>query len=237
MRSTVRATFDDQPPRFAQIPKRTGGVRRITVLGAADDAAYRRVVTRLAATIEKALGPEVLANRIASRPALTLRPWKPSWRGFLRARGDVARRGRVLLRADVKECYPSIGPRTVERTLDRLGAERVDVRELTRLLERFQELGVVGLPVGPEPSAVLANAALISVDDAFRRARCPHVRWVDDVWAAVGGIERVEGILERLRGALAPLGLSLNEEKTIVLETREAGVCLGAEMPSGWVGH
>src|SRR5437867_10933280 len=159
---------DREPPQFLSIPKRSGGVRRLTVLGPEDARAYGAEVARASGTIERALGPEVFANRARPGRRFALEPWGPAWRRFVRARQSLVSTGRVVVKADVRECYPSIHPKVVERMLLRLGCRARDVGMLRRWLDGFQDLGVSGLPIGPEPSAVLANAVLAPVDGALR---------------------------------------------------------------------
>ena len=78
-----------------------------------------------------------------------------------------------------------------------------------------------GLPVGPEPSAVVANAVLTPVDRALSDAGIRHLRWVDDLVLAA---EDPGAALEVLRGSLATVGLRLNERKTrVVLDPRAIG--------------
>src|SRR5205807_804496 len=110
--------------------------------------------------------------------------------------------GRLVVHADVRRCYPSITPGTVAGALEELGACGEDVRAVVALLDRFQEEGVSGLPVGPDPSAVLANAVLASVDRTLERLGCRHVRWVDDVWASARDADHARSALDRLRLAL-----------------------------------
>jgi hypothetical protein len=146
---------------------------------------------------------------------------------LLAERRALSARGSVLLHADVRKCYASIAGVAVDRALQRLGADRDDRRAIGRQLGRFQDQGVPGLPIGPDPSAVLANAVLMDADLAFDEAGCPHLRWVDDVWAAAPNRDRAERALDLLRSALERIGLAVNEDKTCVVDAGAAGSILG----------
>jgi hypothetical protein len=122
-----------------------------------------------------------------------------------------------LVFADVRDCYGSIAPDSVERALARLGCDRRATWRVGEFLCELADRGVRGLPVGPVPSAVLANAVLAGVDDALERAGVRHLRWVDDVVAAAEDTGEAEGILELLGGSLASVGLELNASKTRVV--------------------
>jgi hypothetical protein len=222
---------DPRPPRLTSVPRPGGGLRLLTILDPLDRAGYARVVARVAGVVERALGPEILANRTVD--GIALQPWRQAWRRLLLERAALAGRGPVLVHTDVERCYPRIAPGVVERSLRALGADVDDVRSVTSLLDRFQHDGVPGLPIGPDPSAILANAVLTPGDASLREDGCPHVRWVDDVWAAARSRAHAERALERLRGSLALVGLALNEDKTIVLDAGDAMEALPRWRASG----
>jgi len=162
--------------------------------------------------------PAAMANRAsqdqAARGRLRLEPLGPArarWRreaGRLLATGP----GTVVL-ADVRDCYRSIRGEVVVDALLRAGCRPEVVASLGRLLNRWESAGSPGLPVGPLPSAVLANAVLAPVDREIDDAGWGHVRWVDDLMVTARDRDAGAEILERLRACLARLGLRLAEEK------------------------
>jgi hypothetical protein len=88
---------------------------------------------------------------------------------------------------------------------------------VSRFLRGLTRYGLLGLPVGPDGSAVLANAVLVRVDLALRAAGVDHLRWVDDVVAVATGPEHASRILSLVDEALAGLRLERNEAKTRVV--------------------
>jgi hypothetical protein len=222
---------DGRAPRLDPIPKPGGGVRWLTRLDPAGERAFRRAVAPIAGRIESSLGPEVLASRITSTPGgWRVAPWRPyrsAWHSALR--GAVARgsRGTVFAVTDVRDCYGSITAETVEALLGPEAARAV------RVLRELRELGVRGLPVGPEPSAVLANGVLARLDATLRRSGVRHLRWVDDLvlWGAEREVRRA---LDALRRTAATVGLELQERKTVVAAAPDEarGLLLGRR-PSG----
>jgi reverse transcriptase-like protein len=207
-----------RPPRFVLVPKPGGGERKLTVLHPIDDAAYRRVVSRLSGMLERVLGAQVLAHRVASVAPFRLRAWKAERAAFERRRRALGERANVVVKADVRDCYPSIRPEVAEAAFVRIGSGRTDAEALRRMLERFGDAGIRGLPVGPVASAVVANAVLTAVDDAVRASSAPHVRWVDDVWAASRDERHAAEIIDRIREALDAIGLSVHPGKTTVVD-------------------
>jgi hypothetical protein len=206
-----------EPARVHAVVSSSGSGRRLARLDPADEAAYRHAVGRLVPAIEGSLGSGVMANRVLGRGALewaSLEPWRPARRAFNRALGRLATRGDVTL-IDVRCCYRSIEPPVVGSCLDAL--PRADVAGVIRLLRRFEDDGVRGLPVGPEPSAILANAVLSEVDRAIRRTGARHIRWVDDIALVARGDAGRALALEAAAEALDALGLALNARKTRIL--------------------
>jgi hypothetical protein len=182
---------------------------------------YLRLVAEVALRIDAALGPGVAANRVAiaraDPPALALRPWRRERAAFVRRLSSMAGRARCLAIADVRACYPSIAPHAVERTLARLDVTPRSAAEIGRFLEGLAAAGIRGLPIGPDPSAVLANAVLSGVDRAVSDRALDHLRWVDDVVIACRDPAEARTALELVRRALADVGLEPNERKTRIV--------------------
>jgi hypothetical protein len=179
-----------------------------------DEAAYLELVARVAPALERRLEPAVVANRVAAAP-LVLEDWRTARARWRRAVGTGARGLRVHV--DVADCYDSISAEVVATSLRAAGA---DPRALVRLLHELADHGVPGLPVGPEPSAVLANAVLGRVDLAVAAAGVPHVRWVDDIVAFVPGRRSARRVTDAVRRELDALGLRPNEAKTRIEDRR-----------------
>ncbi len=200
--------------RMVEVPRRGGGVRALAHLDPLVHSGYRALVSRVAPCVERAMGPWAQAGRcLHPRPArgLRLEPWRLARQRYLRLVHDMARPEEPLLHADVRDCYGSIRPGAVAETLRAMGAAAGDVRRIEGLLERLDADGVRGLPVGPEPSAVLANAVLASIDRILAREGLSHVRWVDDVVILPGADPA--GALEAFRAGAAAMGLRPAEEK------------------------
>ena len=226
-RSTGPPSRGDRPIlRSVPIAKPQGGTRWLTVLDPVGQAEYRAVVRPLAGRIERSLGHEVRAIRASSRgEPWKLAPWRQaraSWRGSVRRAIRDVSSGTTFAVADVRDCYASISPETLAELLGPEAAHAIAV------LRRFRECGVRGLPIGPEPSAILANAVLSRLDDAIRRSGVRHLRWVDDI-ALWGPTADVREAMRSLQMAAATLGLDLHLEKTRILEDRmeAAAVLLG----------
>jgi hypothetical protein len=195
--------------------------REIVVLHPALAARYRACVARAVPAIEASLADDVLANRVAAVDAdgrgFVLRPWRAERRSYLeRVRALVTRCDAVLV-TDVRRCYASIRIVAVERALASVGVDASTVAEIASLLERFERLGHAGLPIGPESSAVLANAVLAAVDECLRGEGFDHVRWVDDVLVFLRDPRDAARAVAVIDDALDALGLGRHVAKTRVV--------------------
>jgi len=202
------------PARLDPIPKPGGGVRSLARLEPADLRDYRRLVGAFVPSIESGLSPAAFANRALGRGTgawTLLEPWRPA-RAAFRARLRRLERMGAWGRIDVKDCFGSIEAPALERALRRLGAARREIRDLLQLLEGLR---IRGLPVGPAPSAILANAVLAAADEALEAAGVRSLRWVDDMVVAGRDIDGVKRGLDVAREALAGVGLVANEGKTV----------------------
>jgi hypothetical protein len=208
--------------RPAMVAKPGGGTRVLSVLDPAVHARYRALVGRVAGSIERTLGPEVSAGRVlhrgrVARGCLPLEPWRCAWRRHLRAVRGLGASGGALVRLDVRDCFGSIRAEVVRESLGRAGVDPGDATALSGLLRGFEEDGIRGLPVGPEPSAVLANLALGRADQAIRDLGLPFVRWCDDVTVGLGRAD-AGVVVDAWTEALRPLGLRPAPEKVRLVD-------------------
>lgn len=187
------------------------------------DRAYRRAIAVLGRWAEPRLSSGVIANRADPRAPSRVRPWRPA-----RARWDrLTSAPGLWVRADVRECYGSIDDAVLGRAL---GDRSEDVVAVLRTL---WDAGVVGLPIGPDGSALLANWVLAGVDRAIADAGGESMRWVDD-WAIRVPDRRGAGVVVRtLERALGGLGLAANPSKAAVVRLPQGGSAPAGASPCG----
>lgn len=214
--TSARSGWREDPIRTEIVPAQPGATRTITHLGEHDRRRYEVVVAAVIPDVERALGAGVVANRARPDPGgVALEPWDVARRRYARAIATAAAGPwRAAFVGDVHDCYGSIDPSIAERSLRSIGASRGSIERIDAVLRRLEGRGVRGLPVGPEPSAVLANAVLASVDRALAATVCrPALRWVDDV--VVFAHDRREARMAAATFALAldALGLAAHPGK------------------------
>ena len=218
----MRATTPHARVRFVSV-RHSNGRRLLTILDRATLETYTRHVAQVAWEVEATLSHRVLANRVAACSTdpleLRLQPWRAERNAFAVSLYELAERWGALVFADVRRCYPSISPAVVGAQLRRIGVSTAG--EVESFLRGLEAEGVCGLPVGPGPSAVLANAVLGHVDRRLEDTGLAHVRWVDDVVLASSD---TASALSLVRRALAEIGLRVNEAKTRVIVGTHAAV-------------
>jgi hypothetical protein len=209
-----------EPVRLVSEPK-PGGIRWLAHLSPVAAATYAAAVVPLVPAIEAALPPNVVANRVtqahARPPTIRLEAWSDARARFRALVDDLAARAGGALVADVHDFYGSVAEPVLAGSLDALGCGARDVRRAVETLRRLSDHGVRGLPIGPAPSAVLANAVLSAVDVEIATAGFRHVRWVDDVLVFADDAERARDALDILTRALERIGLRPAAQKTRVL--------------------
>lgn len=137
-----------------------------------------------------------------------------------------------VLRADVRSFFDNIRPELVRQMLepfvDEDGLRLLDRIVRCRIFDHDQvsEM-VVGISQGSPLSPLLSNLYLRDVDKALL-AEYPHyLRYCDDMITLGSEESHVREAFEQLIGAIAPLGLSLNAEKTRICRAEDGFVFLG----------
>ncbi|HEU4354410.1 MAG TPA: RNA-directed DNA polymerase [Actinomycetota bacterium] len=208
------------PVRLVPEPK-PGGVRWLTRLDPLAAERYAGVVAPLVPAIESALPPNIVAHRVAEvlarPPAIRLEAWADARGRFRVLVQELAATAGAALVTDVRDFYGSVSPPVLAGALHGVGCGAADVRRAVDVVRRMSGHGVRGLPIGPEPSAVLANAVLVAVDRGLASAGFRHVRWVDDLVVFAPDARGAGTALDVLTRALARLGLRPAPEKTRVL--------------------
>jgi hypothetical protein len=214
------------PIRWERCSKPGGGDRWLVRFDQRDQRTYRDLVLPLVPRIERSVGPLAFADRTTSDGRI--RPWPGARSAWRRAvlRSIARAPGPVVIVSDVRDCYASVGERALEAVACSV--------ELRTFLRGMADAGVRGIPVGPEPSAILANGVLAYADGAAAAAGCCPIRWVDDVVMVAAGRRPVVRAFDAWRRALGELGLEAHDGKTrMFTDVGEALVKIGSLGRSG----
>jgi hypothetical protein len=186
-----------------------------------------------AAAVRLALPHLELGPRSFGAPTGPGRSWRTARLAWQRTVATESSGAGLVIVSDVAACYPSMRPAAIRMAARRAGGEP---EPLLAQLARFREAGVRGIPIGPEPSAWLAEAILSIADERARRAGIPPIRWVDDVVFA-GDRDAVRRACVAWARALHEVGLRENESKrrTCVPGTSEGIAAIGAPSLAGCI--
>jgi hypothetical protein len=207
-------------------PKLKHGDRRIWAIAEPQDAVAYLALAVLAA-------PLIEARRIPSNDNV-VHSWRFSagrHRLFdekytLASFGAAARRraeaGGFVVNCDLANCYGNLGGERIATALEHCGVPGWQVDYISQLLNFWRLEDSPGLPVGPNASRILAESVLLQIDDRLRDAGIEYVRYVDDFRLFAADETGAHQALEAVSDAAASQGLTLNADKTMILNFAEA---------------
>jgi CRISPR-associated protein Cas1 len=213
------------PLRRLQVPKRSGGMRSLSIPCIVDRIAQRAAASVLSAALE----PEFSDSSFGYRPGRSV--------AQAVARVDVLRRQGYgwVVDADIKGFFDNVPHSPL---LARLRDAAIDpaLCDLIALwLDGFSPDGI-GLAQGSPLSPVLANLHLDALDDSFGdKGPVRIVRFADDFVLLTRCRPGAEAALSRARDRLADAGLQLNLAKTRIVPFDQALRFLGHLFVGGMV--
>jgi Reverse transcriptase (RNA-dependent DNA polymerase) len=123
-------------------------------------------------------------------------------------------RTRVLVKCDIASFYDRLNLHRLESTLLGLPLEKSRVKLINELLSFWANRDSYSLPIGGNASRILAEAALISVDDYLLSHGVNFCRFVDDYRFFAPDIKAAHAWLTLFVERLFLEGLSINPAKT-----------------------
>lgn len=195
-----------QPPREVAIPKKSGGVRMLSVYRAEDQAVHLALQRALSVWLEPRFEP----TSWGFRPGRSVRG------AAMRVRAALSVGFCWAADLDVRDCFGTIHH---DLLIDALGDHGVDddllVQLVRRLLGAFCSMPSprsVGIAQGSPLSPLLANVYLHHVDRDMR-AYAGYLRYADDLVCLARTRREAAGAWERMRRALATVHQSPSLDK------------------------
>lgn len=168
-------------PRVLPWHKARGGYRVVHQLEPLDALIYTALIFLVAEKVEQArMGPEVSC---AYRIEVSHNSFFSRGSGFDTYREScerLASQHSYVLSTDISDFYNQIYLHRIRNGLEEIGAGADLAKEIESFLMRLNTKSSQGLPVGPAASIILAEAALIDVDQFIAQRGLEHVRYVDD---------------------------------------------------------
>ena len=168
------------------VPKPGGGFRVTIQLDPLDSIIYAALGYEAAELIEQSrVG---VSQRVACSYRVSLDakgsffPSESGWKDFHQRSAELASAKRFthVLLADIADFYNQVSLHRVESALHTANLPRTRVDTIHEFLLALNLKQSRGLPVGPIPSILLAEALLTDVDNFLLRRGTSHVRYVDD---------------------------------------------------------
>ena len=196
------------PHRYVDIPKKSGGTRRLSIPCVRDRVVQSALHILLAPNLERAFE----ATSFAYRPG----------RGVRQAVAAVERFRdagyRYVVDADIKSFFDRVPHDALLAVFQRYEKDARIVRLIRLWLAVADADGDgLGLPQGGPISPMLANLFLDDLDEAFNRSGMRAVRFADDFLILCKTQARAEDALEDVCVFLRERGLALHPEKTRIV--------------------
>lgn len=213
------SSYEWHTPRQWLIPKDQFSFRTATQLDPIDSIVFTALVRDCAPHLEKlrisARKDATFSYRTSTRKDATL--YEPhTRRAFWNRSRALAHQHEYVAVMDIRDFYNQIEHSAVLGQLETAGISVVRRNAIAKLLRRTSDSKIRGVPIGPQATHLLAEAALIPLDN-FLLAQHRFTRYADDIHVfckthedALAAIFGVANYLDKTQK------LSLNPQKTDV---------------------
>ncbi|ASV96717.1 RNA-directed DNA polymerase [Paraburkholderia aromaticivorans] len=187
------------PPKSIAWPKARGGYRVVHQLEPLDAIVYVALTHSVAEQIAEArMGPEVACSY---RMSVDDSSFFGDGSGFniYRARCEyLSEEFRYVLSTDISDFYNQIYLHRVGNAIESATGDKNAGLQIEQFITRLNNKASQGIPIGPAPSVVLAEAVMIDVDQHIQNMGLDHVRYVDDIRIFANSREELDRCLEDL---------------------------------------
>lgn len=212
-------------PRAMTISKPKAGFRVVHQLEPLDAIIYAALTCHVAAAVEAARQP--VKDRIACSYRFHIADGSyfsggSGWTNFTEKTEELAAKFSHILVTDITDFYNQIYLHRLNNAIETADASLKPVADdIEWLLSTLNSKSSQGVPVGPAPSIVMAEAVLIDVDVFLKDQGIAHTRYVDDIRIFSNSPRVLYQVLERLTLYLYENHrLTLSSEKTFVMEAK-----------------
>ena len=214
-----------RPPLVMQAPKAKGGYRIVHDPNPFDALAYTAIAYTLVPEIEarrEKLGDRVYSYKLNLNSRGNF--FDESHNGFQHYSNksfELANSFDYVLVADIASFYNSIYLHRLQSAIELCDSRLTSISSaVEEFMLNLNERVSIGIPVGPAPSIILAETALLDVDQWLQQRGFEYVRYVDDFRIYSNSKLDLETLLQDLVGYLyTSHRLALASEKTFILSS------------------
>lgn len=177
------STFSPGSCRRFIVPKDEVSYRQATQLDPQDSIILSALIFQFGQQIEALRLPATRVFSYRFNPTLPdgLYSSKTAWNNFWTTAARHATKYSHILYCDIADFYNQIYHHTVENQLISAGFPNQAVKWIISLLESTTAGVSRGVPVGPHPIHLIAEATLIPIDNSLATAGIRFVRYADDI--------------------------------------------------------
>lgn len=208
------------------IPKDELSYRVITQLDPVDSVFLGAIIKEFGSLIESKRIPieekTVFGNRFEPTPDGFLYKSDGQWKQFWDAAKEKAAKYKFVVRFDIADFYNQIYHHTIEQQLIECGFQNEVKNSICNLLKTITIKVSRGIPVGPHSTHLIAEAALIPIDNSLKYNGINYCRYMDDFVAFCNTEIECRIILNKVAEILDKQErLILQRHKTKIFRIRE----------------
>ncbi len=206
------------------VPKDEISYRQATQLDPQDSILLTAIIYQFGTGIEQRRLDDsiVFSYRFSPDPNYGLYSGKDSWNRFWIKAQEKSSKSEFVLYCDVADYYNQIYHHTLENQLRESGFPNQETNWILDLIKSTTANVSRGVPVGPHPIHLLAEAAMIPIDNSIRTQGFEFLRYVDDILIFCKSKEDANR-------ALARLAVILDKQQRLMLQRHKTKIYNHAE--------
>ena len=176
-------TFQPGACRRFIVPKDEISYRQATQLDPQDSIIFSAIIHQFGAAIESRRLPpdQVFSYRFNPSAVDGLYGQSSSWNKFWNQALQLSTSHSHILYCDIADFYNQVYHHTVENQLIASGIPNQAIKWIISLLESTTAGVSRGVPIGPHPSHLIAEATLIPIDNSLQQTGLKFLRYADDI--------------------------------------------------------
>ena len=228
------ANFQPMPCRRFIVPKDEISYRQATQLHPQDSLLLSALIYQYGQGIEdrRLDKDKVYSNRFSPTQNNGLYNNKNAWNDFWAEASRLGKNNVRILYLDIADFYNQIYHHTVENQLIESSFPNQGTKWLIALLESTTAGVSRGIPIGPHPIHLIAEATMIPIDNSFKMNGLEFIRYADDILvfcdsekSARFALAQIASVLDKQQRLMLQRQATNLSRDTLPLKAAESVVC------------